>query len=267
MKRGLMIIGMMLLWGCGYDEFGVYEPIPKEELLPNIILQEVRDLYRGEPVTVNGDVIMGGYVTANDQTDNFYRTFIIQDPAGGAIEVKAGLYSLYTTFVEGRYVAIRAEGLTVDEYNGVLQIGMTPVESGLHQPEYFDHRVVMEKFVCPGSSRRKITPRPVRCLELLSEDWCGELVRLDSVQLAVDTVVTWAIPATVDTRPQTAYRVFLDRNGQSVAVVTSGYADFARDTVPRTEVSLTGILMHGKIDTGKTMFLLKMRSRDDVALY
>lgn len=52
----------------------------------------------------------------------------------------------------------------------------------------------------------------------------------------------------------------------SVAVVTSGYASFAGDTVPAGRVTLTGILMYGKFGGTREVFALKLRDGNDVEM-
>ena len=64
--------------------------------------------------------------------------------------------------------------------------------------------------------------------------------------------------------PQTGYRIFADDGDNTVCIVTSGYADFASKEIPAGHVAITGILSQGKTNTGRTMYLLKMRDINDV---
>ena len=266
----LLLILLCVFTGCGYNEFGELSAPARDDLPMNIELKELRAHYKGEPVTINAPLVIGGYVTANDRSDNFYRTIIIQDvddvsqPTYGAVELRIGLYSLYHLFPEGRYVAVRAEGLTLSDYNGILQLGLEPAESGSTLPGYFGYRAVMDQYVVPGTSSCVVEPIVFEHVGNFSETMCGCLVRITSVRLAADTSVTWGIESGWNNKPQTAYRIFFDRSGTSFAVVTSGYADFAGETVPREEVSITGILSYGRTDTGKEMYMIKMRDIRDV---
>lgn len=127
-----------LLTGCGYNDFdGIVVP-EYEEVPANVDIGYLRSLYKGEPLDIDRDMVVAGYVTANDLGSNFYRTFIVEDPTG-AVEIKAGMFDLHNTFGYGRRVAIKAYGLVLGSYNGVLQIGRKSVESG-YQTEYIATR-------------------------------------------------------------------------------------------------------------------------------
>lgn len=91
---------------------------------------------------------------------------------------------------------------------------------------------------------------------------CGRLVRISRLNFDASgfegQYVTWA------EKGATGYRVFTDGSGNRITVATSGYASFAGEQVPRREVALTGILMKGNTDTARGVYILKLRSADDV---
>lgn len=219
---------------------------------PNMDIGDMRDLYAGEPVTVNRDAVIAGRVTANDLSGNFYRTFIIED-ATGAVEVRAGLYDLKNLFPEGRYVVVRAGGLTISDYNGVLQIGLAP-SGGRHQADYFGHRAVVDKYVVRGRLEEKIIPMTVR-LDQLDDDMCGRLVRIEGVALKDGEAGTWA---SADDFSSYSTRVFRSADGWEIDMSTSKYASFAGEMIPVGTVSLTGILMK------ETNYALRLRTIGDV---
>lgn len=219
---------------------------------PNMDIGDMRALYDGSPVEVNREVIIAGVVTANDLSGNFYRSFIIED-ATGAVEVRAGLYDLKNLFPEGRYVAVKAEGLWVSDYNGVLQIGMKP-SGGRHQADYFGHRVVMDRYVVRGEMREK--PEPLTTtIDRLGEDMCGRLVRIEGLTLMADEPATWA---SADDFAGYSSRIFVDGDGTEMTVSTSKYASFAGSAIPSGTLSLTGILMND------TRYALRLRTLEDV---
>lgn len=262
-KHAILLFLLLLMCGC-YDKFGDYKPEAQEHTYPNMLIEDVRALYKGKPAIVNRDVVIAGYVSANDRQDNFYKTIVIDDGTG-AIEVKAGVDYLFNLFPEGSYVAVRASGLTVGSYNGVLQIGLAAHGDASYQVEYFGHRAVVERYVfCERDMQASVAPI-AKTIDQLTEDLCGRLVRIEGVTATALEEQTWAIPRTTpESSPASGYRIFADVANRQIAVQTSGYADFASEVVPSCTVSVTGILMHGKTDTGKTMFMLKMRSLYDV---
>ncbi|HAD56168.1 MAG TPA: hypothetical protein DCG00_01680 [Alistipes sp.] len=78
--------------------------------------------------------------------------------------------------------------------------------------------------------------------------------------------MTWADTGAESGMPATGTVWFRDAAGDSVAVVTSGYASFAGDTVPAGRVTLTGILMYGKFGGTREVFALKLRDGNDVEM-
>ena len=98
----------------------------------------------------------------------------------------------------------------------------------------------------------------------LNDDRIGCLVRIARLCLDTPSDTTWAVPAAVsaDGTPRSALLKF--RCGaDSVYVYTSGYASFAGERVPHGPVSVTGILLPGKVG-GRRVYELKMRDLNDV---
>lgn len=222
----------------------------------------LRTFYQDDPVWVVGQrsVVVSGYVTTSDQAGNFYRSFFIEDETG-AVEIRAGLYDLYATYRLGQQVTVVADSLTLGMTNGVLQLGLG---SAAYETDYMNHRVVVDKHLFRGERFEEVIPRPVKAGQL-NEEWLGTLVRFDGVHLDGGVDTTWALPASLSASgvPQSAYLKFRDEKSDSIYVVTSGYASFAGETVPTEAVSVTGILMQGKVN-GKLVYQLKMRDLNDV---
>ena len=254
--RGLlyMFILLVALSGCRYDDFGEWYFMPSGKLYPNMDICDVRALYKGSPAVVNNDVILAGYVIANDVSGNFYRTFVIDDGTG-AIEIRAGLYNLKNLFPVGRYVAVRASGLTVSDYNSVLQIGLAP-EGGSSLPQYFGHELILDRYVYRGDEMKTVSPLSLTA-DLLSPELCGRLVSLSGLKLKDGEEPIWA---SQDSYASYSNRVFVDRDANEIAVMTSKYADFAGNDIPAGEITVTGILM---MENNKR-YILKMRDINDV---
>lgn len=183
------MVATALLPGCQRDDFGDCDCGVPGTLFPNMDIGDVRALYDGTPSIVNGDVILAGHVTANDISGNFYRTFVIDDGTG-AIEVRAGLYDLKNLFPLGRYVAVRAAGLTVSDYNGVLQIGLAPA-GGSALPEYFGHKAILDRYVHRGAEMTTPVPQEVAVTQL-SAVLCGRLVTVSGLRLKAGEPGEWA---------------------------------------------------------------------------
>lgn len=247
-----ILIFCLCLASCGDDSICVDPGDNDITPYPNMDIGDMRRLYNGSPSVVNRDVVIAGVVTANDLTGNFFRTFIIED-ATGAIEIRAGLYDIKNLFPEGRYVVVKAAGLTVSDYNGVLQIGLAP-SGGRHQADYFGNKAVMDRYVIRGGMETVVEPQIVTVGQL-EDALCGRLVRMTGLTLKAGEPDTWA---SADEYTSYSSRVFTDGDGFEISVSTSKYASFAGNRIPDGRVSLTGILMK------ENNFALRIRGLGDV---
>lgn len=248
--------------GCDYDRFDPPEPHTADVPVPTMSIATLRSLYKGDPVLIAGkrSVVVSGNVTTSDREGNFFRSFFIEDETG-AVEIRAGLYDLHTVYRLGQQVTVVADSLTLGLTGGVLQLGLA---SSAYETDYMDHRVVIDRHVFRNERFETVIPRPVTPARL-DDAWLGTLVRFDGMRLdgAVDT--TWALPASLSPSgtPQNVNLKFRSSPSDSIYVYTSGYANFAGDRVPTAPVSLTGILMQGKVG-GRTVYQVKLRDLKDV---
>ncbi|MCD7969780.1 MAG: DUF5689 domain-containing protein [Alistipes sp.] len=281
----LITVLTLLLYGCGYDKTGDWIAPQSGILLPNANIGTVRAMCGDGVMNVTDSIIVAGYISANDKSGNIYRSFFIEDGTG-AMEIRAGMYSLHNTYIQGRYTAVKLYGLTVSLYNGTLQAGMSVNDYG-NAPGYIDSWTVAGDYLVPGSEFNEVEPLPLTVPQLLPQ-YCGRLITIPGLVLVEDEEsgeddgqeeediaeriypagdfiypdVTWAYPRTENNPvPQAAYRYFADAQGNTVAVYTSGYATFAGLTVPVGRVTVTGIL-----SLGTAGYYIRLRSAEDAVL-
>lgn len=249
---------------CGYDRFGELSPSVKEDVSANARLDLLMQKYSGAAYTVADDLVFAGWVTANDFSGNFFRTFIIQD-RWGAVEIDAGFYDLHNEYPVGQRVVVRAKGLAAGQYNGVIQIGRTVNPYSSYRVESFSHPAVMGGYISVNGIEPGAVNPETREISSLTASDCGKLLKIEDLLLHEDERgSTWAFPGDSTTDPQEGVRTFSDSEENIVAVVTSGYAGFAGEYIPEGTVSLTGILMYGKFGASKERFALKLRDLKDV---
>lgn len=257
MKTILLLLSAALLCGCGYDRFAPPETTAGMEVRPNVDIAAVRKLYSGKAVTVNAAMAVGGWVVANDRSGNFYRSFIIDDGTG-AVEIRAALYDLYTSYPEGRYLVVDAGGMTLGSADGVLQLGLG-VYGNTTSPDYICYPAIMRDRIMSDGSRQIWPPETVEA-GVLSDGMCGRLVKIGGLTLDDGQSAVWDDG---DGYSSVNYRRFSDSQGRSISVAVSDYADFAHDTIPAGRVAVTGILMYGKA-AGKMCYILKPRYGHDI---
>ena len=231
--------------------------------LPDADLALLREHFYGDPFVVQEDLTVGGYVVSDDRAGNFFRSFIIDD-GSGAVEIRAGFYDLHAYCQRGRRIVIHARGLAVGMYNGVVQLGAGVNDWSAYRVEEFGSRVLLDRCMERDTLFREVPPLEPG-IGGLEERYCGRLVRIAEVCRSGGPV-TWADTGAESGMPATGTVWFRDAAGDSVAVVTSGYASFAGDTVPAGRATLTGILMYGKFGGTREVFALKLRDGNDVEM-
>ncbi len=263
------------LLGCGYGTFPDADAgdIRGTGLVPNADIGLLRESYHGNNLTIVEDVVIEGYVTVNDLSGNYFETFIIQDGTG-AVEIYAGIADLHNYYQTGRRVVVKAKGLAIGSYNDVMQLGRRVNQYSDYRVEDFGSRAVLGRYVFAGTEFSHTEPLEMRLGEL-DRAHCGKLVRLGRLIYEPaeedgyaggtgDTGRTWAFQGGGGKNPATGYRQFRDNAGDSLLVVTSGYANFASHPIPSDSSTLTGILIYGKFNGSRERFGLKLRDADDI---
>lgn len=185
---------------------------------------------------VNNEVIRG-IVTANDATDNFYKSIVIQDSTA-AITLKLDGFSLSALYPIGMAVVVKLNGLWMGEYGGMLQLGggidrsdpqfpaILPLPSSLFQ----------KHIVSVGLQKM---PEPIEVgYDQLHDSLHSRLVKLNQIQFAEnDTAAYFG-----DWVNKVTHSLSLKFcSGGTVYLRTSGFAKFAKQKSPNGSGSVTGI--------------------------
>jgi hypothetical protein len=222
---------------------------------PTLTIAQMQSLSIGQPITFTDDQLIGGVVTASDESGNFYRTFVVDDLTG-AVEVMAGGYDLHTLYPIGRVVYIRLRGLTLARTEGgMYQLGVEALPSSGYTVDYIGHSALLDDRVDRAGMNYEFRYVEATIPEL-NDRLIGRLVSVHGLTLRNGGQTTWA---TVEGNYPKEIRAS-DREGNRLYINTSGYADFAGDTIPAGVVSLSGILMKSG-----NRYRIKMRDLRDVA--
>ena len=249
--RSLLIICCMMPLSCKhFDEPTNSDHIPQA---PNMTIADLRMQVGDRRVTITEPIIIGGYVTTDDTSSNFYRTLCIEDATAG-VEIMAGIYDLHNIYPEGSYLTVSLAGCTVGMHYGMLQIGTEAAAYSNYPTDYFASRVLLDKHIKCYNLHQAVAPKPVSFQELQSS-LCGRLINMRSLR------ITRLAPSN-EKGEWSGYNIFADNDGNPIAAYTSTYATYASEQIPTEEVSITGILQYGKVD-GENMYIIKMRDEKD----
>ena len=183
----------LILCRCGYNDFDPVRPEEREIPNPTCPIADLRPMYNGVPAEITAsNIIISGRVTTSDRTNNFYRTFIVEDHTG-AVEIRAGLYDMHNIYRVGQRVTILAEGLTLGMDNGLLQLGRRSIVSR-YEVDYIDHPALLDKYVLTDNGIEPVPPAVVAIPEL-NDGMIGRLITIKELKLDCAADTTWALTA------------------------------------------------------------------------
>lgn len=211
----------------------------------------------GQHEEITDDVILAALVVSDDEEGNFFKQLVIADASGG-IEIRIEMTDLHNAYPVGRKVYIKAKGLWLGDYNGLIQLGAGVGTDDSGDPELIRiPESVVDQFIISATYGNAVTPKIVS-LDQLSLSDVSTLIRLEGVQfVAPDAGETYADPVL----ELTLNREVEDCARRRLIVRTSGFASFAGETTPTGSGSLVGILSVFRDD-----FQLTIRDLNDVAM-
>ncbi|MDE7123853.1 MAG: hypothetical protein K2N93_06080 [Alistipes sp.] len=213
-------------------------------------IRSLQELLAGASVTVEGDIVVAGTVTADDRSGNFYHSLLIEDDGAG-IELLAAVDRLHNDFPVGCRVTLRLRGLALGTTLGVLQAGAPPAAGSRYPTGYLPSRPALDAaLVRHGQSTATVEPARLS-LDALTRERCGTLVRIDGVRYE---------PEELESAAWSGYKRFVDDRGRTIHTYVSPYADFADGEPPVGLCTLRGILQY---EASGDRYLIKLRDATD----
>ncbi len=245
MKELVLVLSLSLaLFSCKKEVD--HPPITVLEDNQIITLDTLLALYKGENIEFDKDVSVFATVTMDEVDGNVYKNLFIQD---GNSAINMRLESSGDLFV-GDYIRINLNGTLLSKFAGVMQLDQVD----------FDKNIAIQKSNAP------LTPQIVTIEELSasflttlatepndeSYQWLygSKLVKLKNVQFSAgDLNGTYA-----DGPAQQSKNINLtDCTGNAILVRSSGFANFANDTVPTLNGDITLIVSRYNSDLQLTI--------------
>ena len=217
---------MILLFGCVEENFD----LPPETTIPvgeKYTIEQLKNLAGSDEYVFEDSASVYGVVTMDDKLGNIYKTAYIQDSTGGiALHMSAsgGIY-------RGDSVRIFLKGLKIGTYNDLYQID-APDGEGF---ELDEHTIKLNTNI-------EVEPELITIDEISArrDELQAKLVKLENVQfISEDTAKTFA-DTSEDRLSRNTY--LIDNSGKTMIVRTSGYANFADESVPNKNGSVIAIV-------------------------
>lgn len=198
------------------------------------------------PTAIEDDLIIKGTVIADDFSGNWYRSFVIQDETAG-LTVLIDQTESYFLYPIGREVFIKLKGLSLDDYNNLVQLGVYNAVTG-----QLDDITEATGNLVRGQQKGAPTPKVMSVNQLTQAD-VNTLVQFDDVMFT-NTSGTYA-----DAAGQNSLNQDLTDCSSTVLVRTSGFADFAG-----TPIASGGGTFVGVVSIFRDDFQLLIRNLDDL---
>ncbi len=231
-----------------YDNPENFVPVKDEDMAKMgdfKTIAEIKDLYvanKRKPVTIDDDFIIKGRVTTSDKVGNLYKSLYIQDESAG-IELKLGKNGLYNEYKLGQWIYVKCTGLTVGDYNGMIQLGYND-PTGEYETSYMEHQYIIDTHVFKGEFGEAVEPVVIDEAGLKKKENLGRLVTIKDLTYndAVFLLIYVNPNLSGEAKKAGTNRIFLDEE--------AGH-NWGVDTWAMSESLFKTYLEAGNFDTGE----------------
>ncbi len=221
--------------------------IPTVDFEANTTIAELKATYNNQLSLIEEDIIIKGIVIANDESGNLYKKMIIQDETGG-IELTFDKTNTYNEYKVGQRIYVKAKGMYIGDYNGLIQLGYDNEGTIGWLPE-----VMIEDHIFADSLPGPKPEPLVVGLTNFSREMISTLVKIENVSF-IDAGEVWAVQGVSATN-----RGLNEISTSQFVVRTSSFADFAYEIIPDGKGNITGVL-----SIFRDTYQLTIRDLDDV---
>lgn len=237
-------------------EFDTISGTCSENLIANATYTQVKELYQGELVQIQEDLIIEGYVISSDKAGNFFSVLHFQDsptnPTEG-FQIEIDLRESHLFFEVGSRILVKLKGLYLGKSRGVFKLGGTFAAFGTTSVGRLPALKIPEHIFLSCDPSSIIQPINLT-LENLNDNKVNTLVQVDSLEFIVDE---FGLPF-AEVRQETG-RTLKNCNDNEIKLLNSGFADFQGEIIPEANGSISAILLKENND-----YLLAIRDLDDI---
>lgn len=241
MKRMKNIILILTVISLQFSCNKKYDNPPANEVPVGEIISigDLKDMFTGSVTVIDSNYSIVGNITTEETNGAFYKEAFMEDNSGAAIKLElkssGGLYI-------GDSIRINISGVTMSQFGGLIQLDNIDVDQQVV-------KIATEKF---------ITPMEKTIGQLSSNEDQSKLVKINNVEFASNELGSTFADAI---NLETGEKIILDCSGiqdLEIELRTSGYANFASDTLPCGNGSITGIFTIYETSGGLTkQFLIR----------
>ncbi|MCD6556604.1 MAG: hypothetical protein J7K64_05360 [Bacteroidales bacterium] len=237
---------LVIISGCVKENFDT-TPEYVTSLEANTSIADLKAMYTNSSVLIDTNIVIKGIVISNDEYGNFYKELFIEDETG-ALSIRLDNSYLYEKYPVGRLVYIKCQGLYLGTYNDVYQLGLGSNTDRINS-------AFIDDYVDISAGGTPVEPKVITLNDINGnvDSLIGSFIRIENVQFSNSNLVYAR-----DTASYTP-RTIVDCSGNDVVLSTSSHADFAKDSLPDGNGSISAVLSKF---SGK--YQLRINSPDDV---
>lgn len=236
----LPLLASLALFACekDYDAPLLTEPEytgPEANITIKDLRAQTAAATQDAPVVLTQEQVLKAVVTANDESGNIFKKIYLED-ATGAIGMGVDQSSVYNYYPVGQTVYIDLKGLSISVFGDEQQLGHPEDEKFRTPWEEFEKHVIRDGWANPENAK----PLELDDISVINTDpeaYKFKLVTLKGVTFQNGGTAIFA-PESSTGHEET----ITDAHGNTLAVRTSGYANFAANKLPKGKGNLTGIL-------------------------
>ena len=252
----MILIGIML-FSCVKDkEFDAPDLECSDTEFTFISISELKNIYNGETIQIQEDLVVKAYVISSDKEGNFFNTVYFQDepsnPSDG-MQIELELRDAHLFFNVGQQIVIKLKGLYLGKSNDVYKIGGVFTSFGNRSVGRLPKNVVFDHVFVSCKENIGIEPTSI-AISAINEAMLNTLVVVTDVEIKQEELgETFAI------KQEETLRTLVDCGDNELVIVNSGYADFQAEILPDKMGTATGILTQDN-----NQYQLILRSVEDL---
>ncbi|WP_405400499.1 DUF5689 domain-containing protein [Maribacter sp. Asnod2-G09] len=235
----MIVIALMLLSCVKNREFDAPDLECSDAEYTFISLSELKNMYNGETIQIQEDLVISGYVISSDKDGNFFNTIHFQDeqsnPLGG-MKIELELRDAHLFFNVGQQIIVKLKGLYLGESKGIYKIGGVFTSFGNRSVGRLPKNVVFDHILASCKENVGIEPNSVVISEL-NEVMLNTLVIVTDVEIKQEEL---GEPFAI--KEEETLRTLVDCGDNELVIVNSGYADFQAEILPDKMGTATGLL-------------------------
>lgn len=239
-ERVFYFLILLQVLGCvNSRNFDGLESSCETQLKANTTYAQLKELYQGETLQIQEDLVIEGYINSSDSANNFFGVLYFQnnpDNPTDALFIEIDVRDSHLFYQLGDKVLIKLKGLYLGYTRGNYKLGGVFTSFGSTSVGRLPYNAVFQHILIACDSKNSITPILTSIPEL-REEMINTLVKLESMEFSMEY-----LDQPFAEKEEETERILLDCDDNELIMLNSGYSDFQADLIPDLRGSITGVL-------------------------